>query len=77
MIWSRRCVVKMRLKVVIACPGRRGGDFDRPVASTGGRRDNSVIATKAIAPAAGRFAAAPVASDQAASGAAWSMRVAK
>jgi hypothetical protein len=24
MIWSRRSVVKMRLKVVIACPGRIG-----------------------------------------------------
>ena len=45
MIWSRRSVVKMRLNVVIACPGRREGDFDRPVASTGGQRDNSVIAT--------------------------------
>lgn len=70
MIWSRRSVVKMRLNVVIICPGRREGDFGRPVASTEGRADNSVIAPWAIAPAAGRLAAAEVVNDQAASEAA-------
>ncbi len=77
MIWSRRSVVKMRLKVVIACPGRREEYLDRPVASTEACGDNSVIAPWAIAPSASRFTAKPIVNDQAASGAVQSVRVAK
>jgi hypothetical protein len=77
MIWSRRSVVKMRLNVVIACPGRRDECLDRPVASTERRGGNSVIAPWAVAPAAGRFTAAQTVNGQAASGAAWSVREAK
>lgn len=68
MIWSRRSVVKMRLKVVIACPGRRESYLERPVASTGEHRDNSVVAPGRPPPT--DRAPPGAVNDQAASGAA-------